>query len=213
MHWYLYLCGKRKAEIYKEVVVLALSQTDDTYPEILKKIIGQYYNSCYCFLLQERSQLIAICNHEQFHIQPTNLKQEFMNASHCENLWCGISISSSSYKELHNLYTNAVQRIFYTRYLGESSILSEISLFTYRDCVRIFQENEEAMALKLVQEYLIKITAAFDSTNALEMIYRSFVHNILLYLENNRIYVSNDQISMNCHVAAGDGLYHGTDCE
>lgn len=191
---------------YFTVIVLTLSRMDDAYSEILKKILLQYYNCCYCFLLQERSQLIAICNHEQFHIQPTNLKQEFINAAHCENFWTGISISSSSYKALHNLYTNAVQRIFYTRHFGESSILSEISLFTYQDCVRIFQENEENATLKLVQEYLIKISVAFDSANALEMIYRSFVHNILLYLENNRIHVSNDQISMNCHVAGEQEL-------
>lgn len=183
---------------YFTVIILAFPQVEEAYAAILEKILSQYYGNCYCFPLQECSQLIAICNHEQFHIQPTKLKQEFINATHCENYWIGVSISSSSYKALHNLYTNASQRIFYTRQFGDNSVLSEISLFTYQDCIRIFQENEETMAKQLVQEYLIKIRAAFESANAPEMIYRSFVHNILLYLENNRIHVPMEQVSITC---------------
>lgn len=184
---------------YFTVIVLALPQMKDSYVEILEKILLQYYNSCHCFLLQERSQLIAICNHEQFHTQLANLKREFANAVCCENFYTGISISSSSYKALHDLYNNAVQRIFYARHFGENSILSEISLLTYQDCARIFQENEETAVLQLIQKYLVKITAAFDSVDSFEMIYRSFVHNIRLYLENNRIIAANDQISDSCH--------------
>ena len=183
---------------YFTIIVLSMPKVPVNGQEILREILLRYYDSCYCFFLQERSQVIAICNHNQFHIQPTNLTLEFSKAADGESFWVGVSISSSSYKALHNLYTNAVQRIFYARHFGESSVLAEISLITFQDCVNIFLENEENKVEQLVQEYLTKIRAAFEAHNELEMIYRSFIHNILLYLENNRIHVSNELIKTGC---------------
>lgn len=192
------LIGQLFSYTYFTVIVLALSKAEETYGMLLEKILLRYYNHCYCFFLQERCQWIAICNHEQFLTKPADLNQEFFRESSCEEFWTGISISAVSYKTLHNLYQNAVQRIFYTRHFGESSDLTEISLFTYQDCVRIFLENDEEAALQLLQKYLIGVRAADLQENKPEMIYQSFFHNILLYLENSNITVSADLISWEC---------------
>lgn len=195
------LIGQLFPHTYFTVIILELPRAEDVYSDVLKQILLRYYNGCYCFLLQEKCQLIAICNHEQFRVQPANLKKEFMNVTNCREVWTGVSISSSSYKSLHSLYINAVQRIFYARHFGENSILADISLFSYQDCVRIFLENEEAAALQLLREYLTKIRAASTSLHTPEMIYRSFVHNIHLYLENSNIDAHIDQINITCHAA------------
>lgn len=177
---------------YFTVIVLTLSQTDESWCNILEKILSRYYNLCYCFSLSEHNQLIAICNHEQFFIKPLDLEQEFLKSSHCDTFWTGISISSNSYKSLHALYANAVQRIFYIRHFGESKDLAELSLFTYQDCVRIFLENDDDSMRCLLEKYLTNITATSSQVNTPELIYRSFFHNILLYLENNNITVQEN---------------------
>ncbi len=171
---------------YFTVVVLALSCVSDSYPEILRQILLQKFNVCSCFLLPEKNQLIAICNHTQFFVKPADLTQQFYQLSHCETFWAGISISSNSYKSLHSLYINAVQRIFYARHFGESSSLVELSLFSYQDCVQIFVENEHEKTLTLLQNYLTSISASSGDLSS-QVIYDSFFHNILLYLDNNGI--------------------------
>ena len=176
---------------YFTVVVISLTHTEDAYPSILEKILLEHYTLCHCFLLKEKDQLIAICNHIQFFVKPRDLEQRFFQASHCKTFWTGISISSNSYKSLHSLYSNALQRIFYARNFGKSSSLVEISLFSYQDCIQIFTENDSGKLLSLLQEYLTSIAAA--SSKELispQMIYDSFFHNIFLYLENNGISIS-----------------------
>ena len=179
---------------YFTVIVLALSKLEDAYPELFRKVLLRYYNSCYCFMVKERGQVIAICNHEQFRIR-ANIQQEFQDITQCENLWMGSSIGAISYKSLHSLYNNALQYIFYARHFGEGNTLTEISLFTYQDCVRIFQENDDAVVTSLLQKYVTKIRATSDIVQMPSLIYRSFIHNILLYLENNLIPISKDQIN------------------
>ena len=164
---------------YFTVVVISLTHTEDAYPSILEKILLEHYTLCHCFLLKEKDQLIAICNHIQFFVKPRDLEQRFFQASHCKTFWTGISISSNSYKSLHSLYSNALQRIFYARNFGKSSSLVEISLFSYQDCIQIFTENDSGKLLSLLQEYLTSIAAA--SSKELispQMIYDSFFHNI-----------------------------------
>lgn len=180
--------------IYFTVVVLEISSVQEDHPEILQKILLQYYGSCYCFLLQERNRIVAICNHERFNIQPKKLAEDFTNATHCKEVSAGISISASSYKTLHSLYINAIQRIFYTRYFGKNSDLTEISQLTYQDCEKIFQENDDNKVMELLQEYLAKIEASFETADTAG-IYRSFIHNIMLYLDNYYIHVSNELLN------------------
>ncbi len=198
------LIGQLFPHLYFTVIVLAFSDTGEGYADILREICLRHYDGCHCFYLQERGQLVAICNHKQFHTRPMQLQQEFAQASRCEKFWTGISISASSYKALHSLYTNALQRVFYVRHFGEGSVLTEISLFTYQDCVRILLENEETEAFGLLQEYLTKIRAASGKAHAPELIYQSFLHNILLYLENNHIYVPLERPDGACP-AGGEG--------
>ena len=180
---------------YFTVIVLALPRLEEAYAEILRGILTHYYDGCSCFLLRERSQLVAICNHAQFLVKPMNLEQKFQEASQCGNCFLGISISSVSYKALHNLYINAVQRVFYTRHFGKDTNLAEMSLFTYQDCVRIFLENDDNVARQLLEKYMITVGAAAGRSNTPEIIYQSFFHNILLYLENNSISLTLDQVA------------------
>lgn len=192
------LIGKLFPHTYFTVIVLFFSQLEDSYSAVLERILSLYYNSCHCFLLQERSQLIAICNHAQFFVKPADLNQEFEDAAHCGTFWTGISISSNSYKSLHSLYVNAVQRIFYARHFGESNNLTEISLFSYHDCVQIFLENDDDTVFHLLQKYLANINATTLQDSTPDMIYQSFFHNILLYLENSNISVPADVLQPHC---------------
>lgn len=188
---------------YFTVVIITLSHMEESYPAILEDILLPHYNICHCFLLAERSQLIAICNHMQFFVKPHDLEQKFYQASHCEAFWTGISISSNSYKSLHSLYTNALQRIFYAQHFGKSSTLIEMSLFSYHDCVRIFTENDHDRVLTLLQEYLTSINAASFKEHTPQMIYDSFFHNIFLYLEDNGISGSlSELVPSSCHAEA-----------
>lgn len=177
---------------YFTVIVLEILRVDDSWPGILEKILLRRYNSCYCFLLRDRNQLIAICNHNQFQVKTMGLEQEFADESGCGNLWIGVSIGASSYKALRGLYVNALQRIFYIKHFGTNSSLMEISLITYQDCIRVFREKDERAARKFLQEYLDKIEAVVSYSNTPEMIYRSFFYNIRLYLENNLISVPEE---------------------
>ncbi len=185
---------------YFTVIVLAMSRLEDSYPKLLGQILDRYYDNSRCFLLRERSQLAAVCNHARFLVKPVSLGQEFAEAAHCGTFYLGVSISASSYKALHSLYVNAVQRVFYTRHFGADSEMAEMSLFTYQDCVRIFLENDEAAAGQLLEKYLISVRAASGSVNTPEMIYRSFFHNILLYLENNGISRTPAEIAAPCPI-------------
>lgn len=181
------------------VVVLVLPNIKESYSEILNKILSSYYDISICFSMQERGQVIAICNHGKFHVESGKIRQEIQSVVGKEEVWIGISISASSYKLLNSLYINALQRVFYARHMGEDRLLTEISLFTYQDCVRIFAENDEQKVHRLMQEYFMKIKATSETSDILEMIYRSFIYNIQLYLENNHIYIPAEQLESVCH--------------
>lgn len=180
------------------VVVLVLPNIKENYSEILNKILSSYYDICMCFSMQERGQVIAICNHGKFHVQSGKIRQEIHQAVGDGDVWIGISISASSYKLLNSLYINALQRVFYARHMGEDRMLTEISVFTYQDCVRIFAENDEQKVQQLMQEYFTKIKATSETPDILEMIYRSFTYNIQLYLENNHIHIPAEQLGEVC---------------
>lgn len=192
--------------IYFTVVVLNLSQTEASYPNLLEQILLNYYDTCYCFLFQERKQLIAICNHNRFLLKPVDLKQQFIDAARCGELWIGVSISTTSFKKLHNLYVNAVQRIFYARHFGVGSSLIEISLITYQDCVNVFLAKEEAATRCLLKEFLDKVKSVSSEPVTPEMIYQSFFQNIALYLENHHIPVPEIFAEVDCSMADEQGL-------
>lgn len=168
------MAGKLFSGGYFTVIVLALFQLEDSFSESLRAILSQYYEKCWCFPLRERNQLIAVCNHVHFHVGLKNLEQKFSEKTGCSCFAAGISISSVSWKVLHSLYINAVQRAFYAQCFGENSRLVEISLFTCQDCIRIFLENSEEDARRLFEKYLSDIRAAFGDDPTPEMIYRSF---------------------------------------
>ena len=198
------MAGKLFSGGYFTVIVLALFQLEDSFSESLRAILSQYYEKCWCFPLRERNQLIAVCNHVHFHVGLKNLEQKFSEKTGCSCFSAGISISSVSWKVLHSLYINAVQRAFYAQCFGENSRLVEISLFTCQDCIRIFLENSEEDARRLFEKYLSDIRAAFGDDPTPEMIYRSFFSNIFLYLENNSIPVTEEDAG-GCGCLTGDG--------
>lgn len=174
---------------YFTVIVLEISRVQDSYRGMLEKLLLRQYSKCYCFYLRERNQLIAICNHDQFQVKTRGLEREFADESGCGNLWVGISIGATSYKALHGLYMNALQRVFYAKHFDEDNSLIEMSLITYQDCIRVFKENDVQSVRRSLQEYLNKTEAIIGQSDASEKIYQSFFYNILMYLENNLISV------------------------
>lgn len=181
---------------YFTVIVIELSCAEESYSSILDSILKKYFDVCYNFLLKEKGQLIAICNHVQFSVKFYDLEQELHRVFHNEELFIGISISSNSYKALHNLYINSVQRILYTKHFGGNNALVEISLASYQECVQIFTENDYEKVHMLLREYLDRIDAFFKG-HTHQMIFDSFFYNIYLYLENNGISVSLSELLSN----------------
>lgn len=118
----------------------------------------------------------------------------------------GTSISATTYKYLHSLYMNAVQRIFYSRYFVTDSYLADLSLLSYEDSVRVFNENEDAVLLELISGYIKKMRAASDSLNTPELIWRSYTSNIYLYLKNNGFAVEVDLAQETCPADTYEGL-------
>ncbi|MDD5965864.1 MAG: AraC family transcriptional regulator, partial [Blautia sp.] len=143
-----------------------------------------YYDVCHTFLLPDRKQIAAICNHEHFSVKSTGLKRELAELGTSPDFYIGISISSNSYKSLYNLYSNAVQRIFYEKSFGKDSDLTGFSLLTYQDCVRIFTEKDPKKAQELLREYIQNSCSVSPEGLPAESIFSSFFHNISLYLES-----------------------------
>lgn len=175
---------------YFTVIVLELAWTGEEgkgLDQVLEGILGAYYEGFDCFFRQERGQIIAICSHSQFLVNTEGLRLEFAEKTHCSQFWLGVSISATSYKALPGLYINAVQKIFYEKHFGRGNKLAELALFTYQDCVHIFMENEESSLRRLTEGYLAKVAAVFGNLYGPEEIGKSFLHNVLLYLENSSI--------------------------
>ena len=62
---------------YFTVIVVSLTEVSEGLEDGLKNILSSYYDLCYCFTLQEKKQLTAICNHDFFFVKPTDLNREF----------------------------------------------------------------------------------------------------------------------------------------
>ncbi len=171
---------------YFTVVVLSSPEIPEKIcPEtVLQEIFSRYYDICHCFLIPDKKQIAAICNHEHFSVKATGLKRELTDRGGFDKIYTGVSISSSTYKSLHSLYTNAVQRIFYEKSFHGNSDLTEFSLVTYHDCVQIFTEKDPHKALELLQEYIKNSCSVSSESLSAESIFSSFFHNISLYLEN-----------------------------
>lgn len=192
--------------MYYSVVVVEMWGAGDIYTETLKEILLKAYDECYCFWLEEKNQLVAICNHKQFRVRNADVKKDFMNETGCKNFWLGISISATTYKYLHGLYMNAIQRIFYARYFETGSELADISLLSYEDSVQVFNEKEDAVFLELISGYVTKMRAASASLETPELLWRSYMSNIYLYLKNNGLAVDEDMINEPCPVGSYEAL-------
>ncbi len=179
------LIGRVFPHMYFTVVVLGVPLLREDYKETLEKILEQYYDTCYCFLLQEKNQVIAVCNHDQYRVKPVSIHKDFETNTECADFFVGVSISANTYRSLHALYINALQRIFCRKQFGENSDLTNLSLFSYQDCVTIFNEKDESAERRLIKEYLLKIRAGADTSPLPDRIYQSFVHNIQLYLDDS----------------------------
>ena len=174
---------------YFTVIVAASPELTEKklFEETLQEIFSRYYDVCHCFLIPDKKQIAAICNHEHFSVKAAGLKRELADHADFHGLCTGISISSNTYKTLHSLYTNAVQRIFYKKSFGENPDITGFSLVTYHDCIQIFNEKDPVKVLNLLQEY-IRNTCSVSSKNlSPESVFCSFFHNICLYLESVEI--------------------------
>ena len=171
---------------YFTAIVLSFSELSgqNGSEAVFQEIFSRYYDVCHTFLLPDRKQIAAICNHEHFSVKSTGLKRELAELGTSPDFYIGISISSNSYKSLHNLYSNAVQRIFYEKSFGKDSDLTGFSLLTYQDCVRIFTEKDPKKAQELLREYIQNSCSVSPEGLPAESIFSSFFHNISLYLES-----------------------------
>lgn len=185
--------------LYFSVSVLILPRMYKTYAEDYRRILLKYYDICYCFCLPQRNQLIAICNFNNITLRDiSTIVQQFKDVTKIDECCGGISICSESFINLHDLYTNAMQRAIVLQNVNGNKPIAEVSLYTFQDCIRIFEENDEQTVLYLLQEYVDKIRKLFDATVDMGTIYHSFFCNISLYLKiENSSYIPDNMKLMN----------------
>lgn len=191
---------------YFTVLVVESEQLpDNTFP--FQELLMQYYDYCRCYLSDERSQLICICNHDTFFVKPTNLHDKLYQLIGGSFL-SGTSISSNSVHKLHQLYTNACQRIFYKKVFGNDENLSGTALFSYQDCIQIFLENNPDKMRNELLKYIERMNLVGNpSRSFLEQIYISFFQNISLYAENSGLEMpQNLDLSLPANVLSPDAL-------
>lgn len=152
--------------------------------ENCEALLLQYYQRCHCYSLKERGQLVFICNHDAFFVKPANLPEKFYQAIG-STLLLGTSISSNSIHNLHSLYSNACQRIFYQKMFGNNTDLTATACFSYQDCIRIFFETEGEKLREELLRYIRRLQLVDQPSAAyLSQVYTNFFLNISLYLEN-----------------------------
>lgn len=202
------LCSEKQVQqlfpyAYFTVIVISFTMqaTEDIrscQPEI-KHLLEQYYNVCHCFFLTEQMQLVVICNHQYFSAKPVGLIQKLTALIQHPDFHLGISISSNTYTTLHNLYVNALQRIFYEKNLGANPDLTAISFVTYDHCVQIFNEKNNRKAQELLTDYICNCRSISTEELSPEAIFQSFFQNLSLYLENEQISYENMEFPSFCH--------------
>lgn len=186
---------------YFTVIVIAFSSDlcpNKEQTEQIEQLLHRYYSVCRSFLLQDQKQLAVICNHEYFSARPIGLKQDLAALFSTDAIYLGISISSNTYTALHNLYTNALQRIFYEKSFGENPDLTALSFVTYESCISIFNEKSSVRTQELLREYVENCRSVSDDQLSAEAVFESFFQNLSLYLENEQIPHSFQSIPHDC---------------
>jgi len=190
---------------YFTVVVLALPQVQNTYQKVFEQVLLHYYSCCGTFYCKNGNQLVGVCNSEKIIVKSEKIVQELINTIK-EEVYVGISVSSSDCDCLHNLYINALQRIWVTQNNDENYLLTEIALFSYQECINIYQEKDEDIRRYMVRKYLVRLKKMFGLKNEMELVYRSFFQNILMYLHHNNISISYRGFEINSQILDWDEL-------
>jgi len=165
-------------------IIVAHAEMTNPNLAACEQLLRIYYQTCHCYYVENRKQIICICNHDSFSVKPNNLQEQFYQLLG-HTFYLGISISSNSIYNLHNLYSNACQRIFYKKVFGDDEILTITAGFSYQDCIQIFTENDDKKVLQLLNKYIERLQLIENpAPSYLEQIFTSFFQNISLYLEN-----------------------------
>lgn len=150
-----------------------------------ENLLLNYYRACHCYYVEDRHQIICICNHDVFSVKSSSFQKQFYQLLGTDFL-LGISISSNSVKKLHQLYSNACQRIFYKKVFGDDELMIATASFSYHDCIRIFTETDSHNIPDLLEDYTERLQLIDNpSSKYLEQIFMSFFQNISLFLENS----------------------------
>lgn len=114
---------------YFTVVLVECGAAGQEYAGLVEDEIASY-SCCRTFYLASAKQYVTICNHEKFNLDGNLLKAGIRKVFLREEHYCGISISSNSWTELHSLYVNAMSFCIYEPILAfDSSTVKEISIF------------------------------------------------------------------------------------
>ena len=173
-------------------VIVVETQAENPDAISVEKLLRQYYRQCHCFFLAEKGEIVAICNHEKYHVKPAMLDDSLRQILISDFL-TGVSISSTSIHKLYQLYKNARQRIFYRKTFGSNTQLVETASLSYHNCVSIFLEPDEQLAAEKIRSMINNHLLVDRPQSAyLNQILISFLHNIALYLRENGFQISID---------------------
>lgn len=156
-------------------------------PEELLELFSAFYDVCLPMQFARRGEYIYLCNHSLFSVRTKALAGQLADRLSSGDYQLGISISSNSCENLHQLYQNAIQRIFYQKVCPGSPALAGAALFTYQDCVNIFLQTPPEKTARELENYMEKLaglTSSLSDRSILEQTWNSFYINIRFYLDS-----------------------------
>ena len=148
-------------------------------------ILNRYCPVSHAFLLRDARQIIWVCN---FSSPADQIKAEplLREAFRLPFLFAS-SMYTDLFDNLHSLYVNTQQKIFYSRVFGKNANAVSASLFSYQDCLAVlFATREETE--KAVSTLLNRLSVRQeDPPRVFSMILESFRQNLILYYTNAQL--------------------------
>ncbi len=151
-------------------------------------ILDNYCPVSHAFVLRDVQQFIWICNFNSPAELSVKAEPLLRDAFHAPFLFAS-SMYTDLFDNLHSLYVNVQQKLFYSRVFGENASAVSASLFSYQDCLAVlFSEREETE--RAVSTLLRRLSVRRDDTpQAFSMILESFRQNLVLYYTNSQLTV------------------------
>lgn len=170
-----------------QVIVL---QFDDLLPQCVD--YSDMLKTCcpivQCFEIRDRNQVACVCNSSEPEMLNDNV-ESFLVTNLRPDCKVAVSCVADSLDDLHRLYVDAQQKLFYRRMFGKA-VLETAPLCSHVDCMRVLfapsgKEIRDAAEHMLAQLHVSEKLAP----QAFRVVYESFRQNLILYFTDTQLYL------------------------